>query len=335
MPSLDIFNNDAFGVQSLTKAINDLPYQPTRIGRLKLFDESGVTTTSVSIEREGTTLTLVPAASRGNNTGLVNARDKRKLIPFNTVHLPQRDAVIADEVQNVRAFGSETEVESVQGLLNKRLRKMRNNLDVTLEYHRIGAIKGQVMDADGSTVLLDLFSAFGLTPTTHAMLLNNDATKVIVKIMEAKRKMEDKLGGKMYTGLRAFCSNEFFDALVAHPAVEKAYLNWAQQGGQFVSTDHRSGFTWGGVTWEEYRGAVGGNRFIAANKAHLVPEGVPDMFVTHFAPANYMETVNTNGLPYYAKQQVMDFDKGVDVEAQSNPLMICTQPDAIVELSIS
>jgi hypothetical protein len=334
MPSLDIFNNDAFGVQSLTKAINDLPHQPTRIGELKLFTESGITTTALSIERRGQSLSLVPAAQRGNARGLVNPRDKRRMIPFNTVHLPQSDAVIADEVQNVRAFGSETEVESVQTLVNKRLEKMRRNIDVTLEYHRIGAIKGQVLDADGSTVLLDLFTQFDLTKTTHDMVLDNDATKVILSIMAAKRKMEDKLGGLMYSGLRAFCSAEFFDALVAHPAVEKAYLNWAQAGGQFISQDHRSGFTWGGVTWEEYRGQVNGTRFIEANKAHLVPEGVPDLFVTNFAPADYMETVNTNGLPYYAKQEAMRMNKGVELEAQSNPISLCTRPDAVVELSI-
>ncbi len=334
MPSIDIFNDDAFGVQSLTKAINDVPFTPTRIGKLGLFSEEGISTTSLSIERQGTTLSLVPAAQRGNNRGVLIADDKRKMIPFQTVHLPQSWSVIADEVQNLRAFGSESEVESVQTLVNRKLTKMRRNLDVTLEYHRIGAIKGQVLDADGTTVLLDLFTAFGLTQTTHDMVLDSDSTKVIIKIMEAKRKMEDKLGGLMYSGLRALCSEEFFDALVAHPAVEKAYLNWAQAGGQFISADHRAGFTWGGVTWEEYRGSVGGNRFIAANKAHLVPEGVPDLFVTNFAPADYMETVNTNGLPYYAKQEAMKMNKGIEGEAQSNPISICTRPDAIVELSI-
>lgn len=334
MPSLDIFNGDAFSVQSLTKAINDLPFQPTRIGKLGLFNEEGITTTAMSIERQGSTLSLVPSAERGNARGLLVADDKRKLIPIKTIHLPQSGSVIADEVQNLRAFGSETEQESVQTLVNRKLLKMRRNLDVTMEYQRIGAIKGQILDADGSSVLLDLFTTFGLSQTTHDMVLDSDTTKVIVKAVEAKRKMEDALGGLMYTSLRAFCSNEFFDALVSHPAVEKAYLNWAQAGGQFVSEDHRSGFTWGGVTWEEYRGSVGGNRFIEANKAYLVPEGVPDLFVTNFAPADYMETVNTNGLPYYAKQEMMRMNKGVELEAQSNPISICTRPDAIVQLSI-
>jgi hypothetical protein len=46
-----------------------------------------------------------------------------------------------------------------------------------------------------------------------------------------------------------------------------------------------------------------------------------------------METVNTIGLPYYAKQERIPFDKGVQLELQSNPLHICTKPRAIIKLT--
>ncbi len=59
------------------------------------------------------------------------------------MHLPQRGAVIADEVQNVRAFGTESELETVQNLVNRKLEKMRRNIDATMEWQRIGAIKGR------------------------------------------------------------------------------------------------------------------------------------------------------------------------------------------------
>jgi hypothetical protein len=65
----------------------------------------------------------------------------------------------------------------------------------------------------------------------------------------------------------------------------------------------------------------------------MVPSGVSDLFVTNYAPADYMETVNTNGLPYYAKQEVMRMDKGVEIESQSNPISICTRPRSIIKLT--
>lgn len=334
MASLDIFNNDAFSVTQLTKAINDTVHQPTRIGDLGWFSEEPISTTSVFIERRGTTLTLIPAAPRGA-PGRPESNDKSKLIPFSTVHLPQRSSVRADEVQNVRAFGSETEVETVQNLLTRKLAKMRRNIDVTIEYQRIGAIKGQVLDADGSSVLLDIYSSLGIAkPADYDMGLETSTTKVKQKIVGVKRLIEDTLGGLSYRSCRVLCSASFFDALVGHDAVVKAYELWMD--GKFAREDQRAqgGFYFGDVYWEEYRGNVGGIPFIEDGAAYMVPEGVPDLMTTYYAPADYMETVNTMGLPYYAKQELMSFNKGVEVEAQSNPLCLNTRPDAIRKLVI-
>ncbi|MCD6706840.1 MAG: major capsid protein [Thiobacillus sp.] len=330
MPSLDIFNDDAFSMVSLTKAINTGDHLPQRLAELGLFSEEGITTTSAMIEQKGETLSLVPAGTRGapadNTSG-----DKAKLIPFPTVHLPQRSTVLADSIQNLRSFGSETEVETVQTVVNKRLEKLRRNIDATIEYHRMGAIKGQVLDADGTSVLLDLYTAFGVSQQTQAMALATTTTKVRDLIVKAKRKAEDALGAQMYRGMRAFCSADFFDAFVSHPAVEAAYDRW--MNGEFLRADVRSGFYHGGVFWEEYRGTVGAVPFIASGDAYLVPEGVPDLFVTNYAPADYEETVNTIGLPYYAKQEQMRMGKGREIEAQSNPLCLNTRPRAIIKLT--
>ncbi len=331
MPALDIFQNDAFGVVSLTKAINDIPYQPKRLAQLGWFSEEGVTTTALMLEREGTTISLIPAGSRGA-PGRPEKADKRKLVSLPSVHLPQRATINADEVQNVRAFGSETDEMTVQSLVNKRLVKLRRNIDTTIEWQRMGAIKGQVLDSDGS-VLLDLFQTFGLTKTTKALNLNVDATKVRSVVVGAKRTMEQKLGGLEYSGIRVLCSAPFFDAFVDHPAVQRAWDNFQDRAQ--LQEDLRGGFKFAGVYWEEYRGNISGQSFIADGKAHMVPEGVPDLFSTTYAPADYMETVNTIGLPYYAKQELAEFNKGVEIEAQSNPITFCTRPDALIELSIS
>jgi len=326
---IDIFNNDAFGVVSLTKAITSVAHQPQRLAELGLFSEEGISTTSVSIESVGSTINLVPAAQRGA-PGRPMTNDKRTLRSMSTIHLPQRATIVADEVQNLRSFGAESELETAQGLMNRKLTKMRRDLDTTIEYQRMGAIKGQILDANGVTVLEDLYSAFGVTQTTHNMVLGNTATKVQTRVLEAKRKMELALGGLMYVDSRALCSESFFDAFTSHPAVEKAFDRW--MSGEFLRSDNRAGFFFGGVFWEEYRGTVNGVPFIEAGSAYLIPGGVPDLFATYFAPADYMETVNTAGLPYYAKQEAMPFNKGIMVEAQSNPLSLCTRPAVPVRL---
>ena len=113
-------------------------------------------------------------------------------------------------------------------------------------------------------------------------------------------------------GVHCLCSSEFFAALTGHAKVEKAFENW--QNGAILINDIRRGFTYGGITFEEYRGqATDTNgtvrRFIAAGEAHAFPLGTIDTFGTYFAPADFNETVNTVGQPLYAKQEPRKFDR--------------------------
>ena len=109
MAEISIFEDEAFGVQNLIAALNDDHPVPGQISNAGLFVESGTTTVTVQIERDGSTLQLVPAAPRGA-PGLVVNGSKRQLIPFNCVHLPQTFTILADEIQGIRAFGSRTDM---------------------------------------------------------------------------------------------------------------------------------------------------------------------------------------------------------------------------------
>lgn len=326
---LDVFRDDAFHFTKLTAAINKIPYAPTRLGSLGLFQDVPVSTLSVAIEMQNNVLTLVPTAARGTS-GVVKNPERRNVRDFRTVHLPQRVAVMADEIANLRAFGSETEVETAMRYLQRKAAIPRRDLDITHEWQRMGALKGQVLDSDGSTVIYNWFTEFGVSQTTDTMAFSNAGTKVNAEIVALKRTIEDKLGGVMMSGLRVLCSAEFFDALVNHPAVIEAYK---YQQSAFLRNDNRDGFEFAGVMFEEYRGTIGNQRFIAANKAYAIPMGVPDMFVSYYSPAPYRETVNTDGLPFYMKERDLDWDVGVEWQIQSNPLHMCTRPEAVVEIT--
>lgn len=327
---LDIFNDDAFSVSSLTAAINEQPHQPGRIGALGLFQEEGVTTTSVTIEYNQGGLSLVPVGERGKPVS-PQERDQRNLRSFVVPHLKKDDTLLADAIQNLRAFGSESDVETVQNVVNQRLGRMNRDLDATIEFHRVGAIKGLILDADGSSVIYDLYDEFGITQEEVSLALSNSATNVRNKILEAVRKSEDKLGATVVSGYRIFFGRALFDAFTGHAKVEKAWDRWNE--GEMLRNDPRGGFMFGGAFCEEYRGKVGTQAFIGDNEAYLVPEGVADLFITRFAPADYMETANTLGLPKYAKQEMLRMNRGVEFEAQSNPLNLCTRPGAIIKLT--
>lgn len=331
MADIAIFEDDAFSVSSLTAAINEQEYLPGRISSLGLFREEGISTLTVQIEKDGDTLALVSSGERGTS-GLVVGGTKRTLIPFNTVHLPERFTIKADEIQGIRAFGTRSELQAVQDVVNKRLAKARRQLDATHEFQRMGALNGQVLDADGKTVLLDIYKSFGVNRLKLQMGLNSPDTELRVKCGEALDMQEEALGSVTSSGSRAMCGKNFWNKLIVHKSVKETYLNTMQAAS--LRGDARESFEFGGIVWERYRGKVAGVAFVHDDKALLIPEGVPDLYISSFAPADYMETVNTQGIPYYSKIEPLPFNKGVAGEAQSNPLHLCTRPRAQILLEM-
>lgn len=333
---LDIFNNNAFGVVSLTDAINKPLFAPGRIGQMGIFGERGVTTTTVVLEDKDGTLVLLPPTPRGA-PGTTLAKKKANSRAIVVPHFEINDAIYADEVQGVRAWGTESQLETVQGMVANRIAIHKPSHEVTLEYTRIGAVIGLITYADGTTT--DLFSFFGVSQNAE---INFDldaaspASGVLRKACAAVvRAMSVNLGGVPFQGAHALCGDTFFDSLLAHVEVRNTFLNnpmAAELRKSYVSNGQSFGsFEFGGITWENYRGTVGSTDFINTNKCHIFPVGVPNLFRTYFAPADYMETVNTVGQRMYMKQYTMDNDKGVNLDSQMNALSLCTRPLALLK----
>lgn len=318
---------DLFTLASLTESINQIPALPTKIGNSKLFTPKPISTTQVMIDEKQGKLSLVANTSR-RDAGAPAASATRKARSFTTTHLPQRGTLLAEDYQGVRGFGAESEADPIAKVLIDRLQELRNNVDATREYHKICAIRGQILDADG-TVIENLYTGFGVSQeTVNLSLASNTAPNT--KIREAMRKSEKVLGAMLVNGFRAYCSPDFFDALVENAAVKAAYANW-QAAQDRLAGDMRSGFTHAGVEWIEYAAQIGDKKFVPDGEAYLFPVA-QGIFIEALAPANYLETINTLGKEYYAKAQPLPFDKGYDLEAQSNPLALNLLPAATIKL---
>jgi hypothetical protein len=321
---------------ALTAAINILPNRYGRLEDLGLMPAKPVRQRQIIVEEMNGVLNLLPTLPPGS-PGTVGTRGKRTLRSFVIPHIPHDDVVLPEEVQGIRSFGSETETETIAGVLARHLESMRNKHAITLEHLRMGALKGVILDADGS-VLYDLFDEFDITPQSVNYELNVATTNVKSKCINTLAAIEDSLKGEFMTGVHCLCSPEFFMALTTHAKVEKAFENWQQ--GAILINDVRRGFTYAGITFEEYRGQAtdptgATRRFIAAGEAHAFPLGTVDTFGTYFAPADFNETVNTIGQPLYAKQEPRKFERGTDLHTQSNPLPMCHRPGVLVKLTMA
>lgn len=334
MPMPDFFNSNAFNAISLTTGINKIPNMYGRVNELGLFPAVGVATRSILIEEFNGVLNLLPTKPVGS-PGTVGTDGKRKARSFMIPHIPHDDVVLPEDVQGIRAFGSENTLEAQQTVVARRMANMRNKHAITLEHLRMGALKGIILDSDAST-LYDLYSEFGITAKVVSFALTTSTTEVLAKCTEVVRHIEDNLKGEVMTGVHCFVSAEFYDALVAHASVKEAFKYYQQR--QNLSGDFRRRFEFGNIVFEEYRGTAtdgDGNarRFIAANEAHAFPIGTIDTFKTHFAPADFNEAVNTLGMELYAKMQERKFGRGWDLHTQSNPLPICHRPEVLVKLT--
>lgn len=327
------FMGSAFNMIALTDAINILPNTYGRAESLGVFKTKSTRFRHIAIEEKNGVLNLLPTQLPGA-PATVGVRGKRTVRTFTIPHIPHEDVVLPEEVQGIRAFGSENDTAALADVLTDHLQSMRNKHAITLEHLRMGALKGKILDADGST-LYDLFEEFGIAEKTITFALGTATTDVKAKCLEAIRHIEDNLRGEYMTGVHALVSSEFYDALTSHAKVKEAYERW--QEGAALRNDMRSGFTFGGITFEEYRGQAtdpDGNvrRFIASSQGHAFPMGTLESFVTYFAPADFNETVNTLGRPLYAKQEPRRFDRGTDLHTQSNPLPMCLRPGVLVKL---
>jgi len=327
----DVFGLDAFKVISLTNALQILPFKPTRIASMGLFEDMGVLTTTIAMEERDGALALLPSTRRGAPAN-VQGPQKRRVRNFTIPHIPFDDAVMADDLINVRAFGSADAEAGVNAIVNNKLSTMKGSHEVTKEFLRLGAIKGIILDGDGSTTLYNLFTEFGIAQPTQEFDFATATEDVKGLIIAVSRVIEAALGGYTYDHIHCFCGYEWFDAMVSHDTVKEAYDRY--KAGQFLRDDNRKGFEYAGTFFEEYRGSIGGQDFIASDEAQFFPVGVPGLFKNFYAPADFVEAVGTVGLPYYAKSELMPMGRGIQIHTQSNPLPVCSIPGVLVNATV-
>lgn len=335
MSTANVHTGDPYSLETLTAAVNSMPYRPGQISASGIFEEDGVTTTMISVELRDGKLALVEPTARGG-AGETTGDDDRKKVPFSIPHYQRDDGIAADEVQNVREFGTESSAEILENRVSRKAQRHAADLTMTLEHQRVGAIKGIITSKSGS-VLVDCYSAFGIAvPASISLGLSSDATVVSKLWQDVVYSIEDALD-EPYDGLHVFTGRTFHQTMWSHKSVRETFLYGS--GAAVLRQDVPDKFEFGGAVFERYRtGARAtvdlGAPYIAHDKARVVPKGVSQLFITRFAPADYNETVNTVGLPFYSRATPRANGKGYDLEVQMNAVSLCTRPQALRELTL-
>jgi hypothetical protein len=171
-------------------------------------------------------------------------------------------------------------------------------------------------------------------------LLGTASTNVQAKCREVLRDIEAELKGEMMTGVLALVSPGFFDKLIGHAKVEEAFKYYSTNGPQPLREDMGRRFRFSGIMFEEYSAPVTLSTgtmetLIPPNEGIAFPLGTMDTFVTYGAPANLIETVNTVGLPIYARQLARQDGSAIDIKTEGSPLPVNKRPRLAVRILTS
>jgi hypothetical protein len=329
------FDAGGYTLAEMTQAINILPNVYTRLGQLGLFRFEGITQRSAIIEQAEGVLNLLPTVPLGGPATVAN-RDTRSMRSFTVPWIPHDDAITPQDIQGIRGFGVADAADPLATVMERKLVRMRTKHAQTREYMEINALRGTVKDGAGTT-LYNYFTEFGLAQQSTDFLLGTAGTNVQAKVREVLRKLEIELKGEVMTGALALVSPEFFDKLIGHAKVEDAYKYFSSSGAQPLREDVRRRFPFAGIVFEEYNATVtlstgATETLVPAGDGIAFPMGTLDTFVTYGAPANLIETVNTVGLPMYARQLSRLDGSAIDVKTEASILPVNKRPRLAVRI---
>lgn len=336
---MDVFRQDAFSSLTLTSTVERIPYQPQFLGDLNIFTPNPIRTTALAVEERDGVLTVIPTSQRGAPIASERNTERRKIRYFEVPRIVQGDTIQASELQNIRAFGQETEFMQVQTEVARRLAGPTGlvaNINYTWENMRLGAIQGKLIDQDGS-VLYNWFDEFGFAePVEVAFNLAANAANTLRPLVNGivRAMARASKGALLATSkVNALCGDAFWDAFVNHPDVIRTYLNWADARDIRGGTDGAafSSFEFAGVTWSNYRGSDDNSTIkIADDKVKFFPTNAPGVFEVAKAPAETFDFINTPGQDLYVIP-ILDRDRNMwwRQEVYSYPLFICKRPEVL------
>lgn len=337
MAILDIFANDAFTMVAMSEAVNKIETLPQEISQSGIFIDEPIRESRVAVEEREGTLSLVQTSNRGAPIKS-KSDEKRKMRYFDTSRIARSFDLTADELQFIRDFNEEQAVKEVQAEIAQRLSGpsgILNEIRMTHENMRLGAMQGKVLDADGSQIY-DYFAEFGITePDEINFDLKNTTDGALRKLVTAKvvRPMMKARKGMVIRGIDGWCGAQFFDDLIANPEVRATYLQ--QEAANELREEYfgRS-FRFAGVTWREYMGSDDGSKVaVGTNKVKFTPSEASGALSNVWAPGEGFDNVGTLGKEFYTEiiPENRPNPRFVTVEVTSYPLMLNKRPDVFLK----
>jgi len=335
MLTMDVFNSDMFSATSMTAAVDRYGYVPSYLQSIPgLIVPVPVSTEDIWIEARANAPALIQTSLRGEPPKQKGG-DQRDARGFKTRRLALSSRITASQLQNIRGFGSTTELMSLQMEVGRRQFMLKQDMQLTKEFWTLGMIQGKVIDANGD-VIYDWNAEFNQAQPDEIAFnfANAEEGDIVTSCNLVTRTMIRNLQGLGGNGvsIRAACGDQFWDQLTTADEVRDTYKAWqAAQDLRNEVSKPWSVFQYGGIGWFNYRGTDDNSTVaIPPSKAKFFPVN-SGIFQWALAPSERFEFVNTPGLDAYS-WIVRDIQRNMyaDVEESTYPLAVCVQPKALM-----
>lgn len=318
----NVLSENAFSMTTLTDRVSKLPAVNVQLA--SFFEISNVNTESVQVDIESGTVVVLETVARGSLPTHVTGQRSRTARTIGSVKVGTMVELTASDINSIRQFGEESLTETFESVLNPRLEDASGNLDVTHENLRAGAFRGVVLDSDGTTVLVNLYTLFGLTPPAVIYLdLESiaDLGELRTHFDAVKNSIRDAAGKAPITGFVAVAGRGAYQTIVNHPVVRDAYDRW--QDGAWKRDANSGGFLFQGIEFIEYLGsAIDDDEILFAPKLR-------GLFRTIFTTPDEPELAGTLGRSTYVIPQPQESTKSWSAEVSSFPIHYSTRPDLL------
>ena len=330
---------NGFNLTDWTAEVSTIVNTWGTIGQLGLFQEVPIAEHTVAFETRNENGGVIVDRVRGDRNN-VGKEGVRKIHTFAVPHFPLSDAILPQDIQGKRLYGSPDASET---LANKRAEKMeyiRKAHARTLEVARAQAIVAGTAYAPNGTVTQNWYTEFGITRTVQSYALATSTTDLIAKVEGTIAAIQDNAGLTDMTGMVTLCSPGWFSQFIAHNSIRTAYTYFASTqdplrsrlaAGGSNQAMHRT-FDFGGMQFIEMRDSFNGTPLIPANEAYAVPLGT-DMFKTYFSPANRFFSVNTLAEQVYMFESPDMNGSSISIETESNHISALLRPELCIKLT--
>lgn len=346
--------NTTIDLGSVLEVINP---QYGRIDQSGLFVEQGILAKShaYKIEDQGVTK-MTKLTSYTQRDAMAVEKPKSKTVTMSGVTIKETGGVHVEDLIGVVSGGFSFESDSFQEALIKEATRLANVGAANMEYVKLTATQGVVLDPYDGSVAIDQYANTGTVRSTAT--ITAAPSDDLIASLTALRNQLEVLNG--YNGniseIEIILGETAFNAIVNHPdfvtlyqlaftgmgmaAINQPVLNGSlgmQQKGQY---GYSREFRWENLVFRTYpqkfyRWNGTAVDAVAANKGWTIVHGVSGLYQVKYTPAPYVTRYDQVGQKWVARSTGIIDDTHADMTLESHLIPFMQRPEMSLDITVT